>query len=454
MKEGLFKGFFLKIKEKLSGYQIAVILYVSVILLGSALLSIPAASKSGAAPSYLDCLFTSASATCVTGLTVADTFLQWSLFGQIIILTLVQAGGLGFMTVMTFILLLLKGRLSLSETSLFLQSAGGGVLSSGKKLVKNIILWTFACELLGTALLCIRFCQDFGAEGIWISLFTAVSAICNAGFDLMGRFGENSSLIVYSSDALVLLTVIFLMFLGSVGFLALSDAAANKGKWKKYSLQTKIIFSLSFALIILGAVSFMALEWNGVLEGKSFGEKLLCSLFSSVSPRTAGYFVVKTSSLSDAARFLTVALMFIGGSPGGTAGGIKTTTFLVLFLSVFSQMKRRSSITVCKRRIDGEALPQAAAVASLYLTLITLCTVIILAVEKLPLSDALFEVVSAIGTVGLTTGITQSLSALSKIILMFLMLAGRVGVLSVALVFSRKKGIAPLDRPTEKITVG
>lgn len=452
-KEG-FKGFLPKIRQKLSGYQIITLLYIFVILTGSALLSIPAASRGGTAPPYLDCLFTSASATCLTGLVVVDTFIQWSVFGQIVILTLVQIGGLGFMTVMTFILLLLKGRLSLSETSLFLQSAGGGVLSSGKKLIKNIILWTLACELLGTLLLSISFCKDFGAEGVWIAFFTAVSAVCSAGFDLFGRLGEFSSLTSYSSNALVLLTVTFLMILGGIGFLALSDAFSNKLKWKKYSLQTKIIFSVSFALVIIGTISFMALEYNGILAEKSFGEKLLLSLFSAVSPRTVGFSAVNISSLRETTRFMTIALMFIGGSPGGTAGGIKTTTFLILFLSVFSQMTRRSSITVGKRKVEGEAVPQSMAIASLYLALITICTIIILAIENLPLSDTLFEVVSAIGTVGLSTGITPSLSYASKMILVFLMLAGRVGVLSLVMIFSRKKGAAPLDRPAEKITIG
>lgn len=446
-----------RIKEKLTNYQIIAIAYLFIILIGGVLLCLPISSKSGVATPFLNSLFTSTSATCVTGLIIYDTYAQWSIFGQLVILLLIQIGGIGFMTIMTLLSLVLKKRISLSEKSLLLQTTGDAGLNSVGKLIKQICLGTLLFESLGAVLLAIRFALVMPVgQAIYTAVFTSVSAFCNAGFDLMGVFGEFSSLVHFAGDVVVNLTVMFLIVTGGLGFLVWSDILSKRqpNGTKKLTLHSIMVLIATGALIVIGAVLFGVFEWNHSLQGMPVGTKILASLFQSVTPRTAGFNTVDLTKLSGSGQALIVILMFIGGNSGSTAGGIKVTTFVVLLLTITSNIRRKSGIIVGKRKLEDNVIPQAAAIVMLYLTSIIAATLIMGAIEPMPFDDVLFEVVSAVGTVGLTKGITPFLTVASKIILMMLMYSGRVGMLSLVMVFATKNVNVPLERPTEKIIVG
>lgn len=442
-----------KIKNKMTNYQIVAIAFVLLIFLGSALLSLPIASKKSTP--YIDALFTSTSAVCVTGLVTFDTFTHWTTFGQVVILILMQIGGLGLMTLMTIFSLFVRKQLTLSERSLFIYSTGSQV-GSIKSVVKHVVLGTAIFELIGTILLSIRFCAIFGAgKGLYFALFHAVSAFCNSGFDLMGAYsGQFSSLIAFSNDVIVNLTISFLIVMGGLGFLVWSDVIAKKFNPKKFSLHTKIVLVTSCSLLVIGMVLFYLFEMNNYLAGKTSGEAFLICLFQSTSARTAGYATVDTAALSESSKLLTIVLMFIGGSPGSTAGGIKTTTLVILLFSIIANVKRKNTITVGKRRIDNSNASQAYAIVTLYLIAAAFAAAVLCLDTSITLDQAVFETVSALGTAGLTLGITPYLAWWGKLVLIICMFGGRVGMLSLVMIFANKNKVVPLERPKEKIIIG
>lgn len=442
-------------KPKLTYTQIIVLFFAVVIATGTLLLCLPVASKSREWTPLLDCAFTATSATCVTGLVVYDTFTHWSLFGQLVILSMIQIGGLGLMTVITAFSVFAKRKISLYERKLLMQSAGTFRSSGIIKLLKQIITITVICEGTGAVLLATRFCPELGiTEGLYYSVFHAVSAFCNAGFDLMGRFGEFSSLTPFYSDVAFNLTVASLIVAGGLGFIVWQDIIANKFSLKKYSVHSKIVIITTAALLLGGWLLYFVFEKNASLSSLSTGEKILASLFQSVSSRTAGFNTVPLNKLSGAGVVLMSVLMLIGGSPGSTAGGIKTTTVAVMVIELIAAAKGNKDTVVFKRRLEDDTVKRAGAIISVYMMAVVISVAAICAVENLPLSDVLFEVASGAGTVGLTVGITSTLSDFSHIILMLLMFGGRIGGLTLVIAFAERREHAKLTRPTEKILIG
>ena len=445
------------LRKKLTYTQIIVLSFLSIILIGSLLLTLPLSSRSGEWTPFLDAMFTATSATCVTGLVVYDTYTHWSAFGQAIILVLIQIGGIGIMTCIAMLSLILKRRISLSERRLLMQSAGSLQHNGIVILIKQIITGTAIVELCGALLLAIVFCPRMGfTVGLWNAVFHSVSAFCNAGFDLMGRYSAFSSL---SGDGLynnplVMITLMLLIVIGGIGFLVWNDVIKKRTSFKKYEVHSKIVLTTSALLIGIGFVLFFIFEYKHSLAGMSLGQKLLNALFEAITPRTAGFASVDLNSMSDSGTLLTMILMFIGGSPGSTAGGIKTTTFVVLLLCALNSARRYGSITVFKRKLDQNTVAQASSIATVYAAGVFIAAMIICALEPYSFTQIVFEIVSADATVGLYTGITPNLCAASQILLMVLMFAGRIGGLTFVLVLAERRINVPISRPTVKILIG
>jgi len=440
---------------KLSYTQIIALGTLVIIFIGGMLLSLPIASRSGESTPFLNSLFTAASATCVTGLVLYDTYTHWSIFGQVVILILIQTGGLGFMTIVTLFSMFLKRKIGLRERRLLMESANTMRIGGIVLLIKKISIGTLIFESIGTILLAIRFYPEMGFKvGLYNALFHSVSAFCNAGFDIMGKYGQFTSLTNYTDDIIVNFTIMALIIMGGIGFLVWDDIGNNGFCFKKYQLHTKIVLSTTAILIISGALLFYLFEVNSTLANLNIGEKILASLFQSITPRTAGFNTVNMSELSESGSFLTMILMIIGGSPGSTAGGIKTTTLVVLIIAAISSAKHTSELSIFKRRLEDNALKRASSITVIYMFTALISTMIICATQTFSLKEVLFEVFSAGGTVGLSLGITPYLNSLSKIIIIFLMYGGKVGSLSMALVLAEKREIVPLSRPVEKIIIG
>ncbi len=434
--------------------QIIALSFLAVILIGAFLLSLPISSRAREWTPFLDSLFTATSATCVTGLIVYDTFTHWSLFGQIVLLMLIQIGGLGFMTIMCFFAIVTKRHISLHQRRLIMQAAGHVQLSGVITLVREILVGTFLFEGIGTAILATRFCPQMGFwAGLYHALFHSVSAFCNAGFDLMGKYEQFSSFTLFQSDVIVQAVLMSLIVVGGIGFFVWSDILRCGIHFRKYALHTKMALSMTLFLILFGWGSFFFLEYNGALTDLPFGEKMLAALFQSVSTRTAGFNTIDQSAM-EGGLILSVVLMLIGGSPGSTAGGIKTTTVLVAFLTSVSTIRGKKSSTIFKKKISDETIRQAFTIITIYIVLFCTATIAIMMLEEVELSLAIFEVASAIGTVGLTTGITPMIGMYSKIILALLMFVGRVGGYSFVLAFATEKANPAMERPIEKILVG
>lgn len=434
-----------KAKRKLSAWQFITLGYLVLILLGSLLLTTPFAARDGTWTSFLDALFTATSATCVTGLVVVDTFTHWSLLGQVIILLLIQIGGLGFMTVLTMVMVMLRKNVGLYQRQVIMQSVGNLNLSGSVALILRILRGTFLIEGAGAALLAVRFCGEFGlTTGLYYAVFHAVSAFCNAGFDLMGRRAPFSSLTHYVDDPLVCLTICALILLGGLGFLVWSDLLKCKWHVKRYTLHTRIALCATAVLVLVPTVLFHLYE----------GQGLLPSFFAAVTPRTAGFNTIDMSNMSSGSYFLTTILMFIGGNSGSTAGGMKVTTAVVILYCAFAGARRSEDIVVGGRQLDDGIVRESTAVLSAYLLLTCAGSLIIAGAEPYSLTQILLEVVSAIATVGLSTGITPTLTAVSRCTLIFLMFAGRLGVMTLAIAFGQRRNPPPLRRPTDKILIG
>ncbi|MDE7159166.1 MAG: Trk family potassium uptake protein, partial [Clostridiales bacterium] len=337
---------FKKRKFKLSIWQYLALGYLMIIILGGILLILPFATRDGQSTTFLNALFTATSATCVTGLAPYDTATHWSIFGQIVILLLIQLGGLGFTTFVSVLFLMIRRGLGVYERKVMMQSYGENALKGVGKLIKRIVVGSFTIEIVGALLLMIRFIPDFGAlKGIYFSVFHAVSAFCNAGFDLMGKaYGQFSSLTPYAGDPLVTIVISLLIIVGGLGFCVWGDVIDCKFKVKKFHLYTKMVLLVSSILLVLSTALYVILEWNVSCAGLSFGEKLLRSLFNASTSRTAGFYTTDPSTLSESGYLLTIVLMFIGGSSGSTAGGIKVSTFAVIIMGMMAAFRGRKDI--------------------------------------------------------------------------------------------------------------
>lgn len=440
----------IKVRPKMSVWKYLALGYLVAIVVGSILLVMPFAAREGHT-SYLDALFTAASATCVTGLIPFDTATHWNLFGQIVILCLIQLGGLGFTTLVTILFMMIKrGNLGLYERHAMAQSLGGTRLKGMGTLIKRIVIGTFVMELAGACLLSIRFIADFGpARGIFYSVFHAVSAFCNAGFDLMGRaYGEFASLSHYATDPLVVLVVAALIIVGGLGFCVWGDMFDCKLRLNKCQFYTKFILVVNSAILAVSIVLFLLFERNNPMCGSHFGEQLLYAIFNATTARTAGFSTCAPEALSESGYLLMVVLMFIGGSSGSTAGGVKVSTFAVMVMGMWSNLRGRRDITLGKNRLDHALVGQALAIFVAYLTLVLLSTMFILCFETHTTFEAvLFETVSAIGTVGLSCSLTPTLGIASKIILILLMYMGRVGILTLSLALRVKRSEPAVRKP-------
>lgn len=442
-------------KLKISYLRLIAVGFLALIMLGTFLLSLPIATKSKEGMAFVDALFTATSATCVTGLVVADTYTNWSLFGQIVILCMIQIGGLGFITIGIYIAVLLKKKIGLREREAIHESVSTMESAGAVRLTKRIIQGTFLVEGVAALLLMIRFVPMLGwGEGIYYGIFHAISAFCNAGFDLMGRWEAYSSLCLFQSDPLVNVVIMALITIGGIGFIIWDDLLRNKWHFKKYLLHTKMVLSISVILVLGGAVLFYLFERNNLFAGMSVKETVLGALFASVTPRTAGFNTIDIAAMTDASKLLTTILMFIGGSPGSTAGGAKTTTVAVMLLSAVAMIRSAHGTNVFGRRLEEEVIKKAATVFTINLTLAVIAVLLILAIQPLDFMDVLLEVFSAIGTVGMSTGVTRELNLWSKLIIILLMYCGRLGSLSFVLVFAQKKKVPPIQCPQEKMIVG
>lgn len=443
-------------KRHLSQTQFIAYGFFTIILIGALLLMLPIANRSGKNLGFINCLLTATSATCVTGLVAADTWSQWTLFGQLVILAMIQIGGLGFITIGVFVSIILRRRVSLKARGLMQESMNtlqiGGIVRLAKKIVQGTILF----EGAGAVLLSIRFVPEFGFfRGVYYGIFHSISAFCNGGFDLMGIREPYSSLTYYAGDWLVNFTIISLIVIGGIGFIVWDDLSKKGLHFRKYLLHTKIVLVTTAILLAGGSLFFFALERNNLMVGMRPGEMFWTSLFQSATARTAGFNTTDTAALTDGSKLLTIILMFIGGSPGSTAGGIKTTTLAVLLLSARASIRQTVGVEIYNRRLDDEAVRQAGLILIINLALAMAAAMwMVLAQPELAMSDVLFETFSAIGTAGMSTGTTRELLLASRVPMIILMFCGRVGSLSSALAFTQSKKKPPVMQPVEKITVG
>lgn len=456
MSELKIKNKFKHTLHRLSGIQLLAVGYLFVIFLGSFLLSLPIASRARTWTPYIDSLFTSTSATCVTGLITQDIFTHWSGFGQTIILILIQVGGIGFMTMVALVALFLKRKIGLYGRKVLMHSAGSMKIGGVINLVKRVLIGTAIFEGIGTLLLMIAFCPKLGfGMGLWFSLFHSISAFCNAGFDLMGRFSPHSSLTTMNDNPLVMLTLMALILVGGIGFFVWSDIWDSKGNPKKFQLHTKVVLVATAVIVIIPTILYMIFERNNLYKDMSFGQMLMTALFQSITPRTAGFNSVDTAALSDSSAILTMSLMFIGGNSGSTAGGIKLTTMLVLIASVFSSARQNGEVVLFKRRISSSSVKQASSIFLTYIMFMIIGTMVICAIQpEFGLKQVIFEVISAMGTVGLSMGITPHLTVASKLIVGLLMFVGRLGALSFALALGEKINNTTISRPVGKLMIG
>ncbi len=437
-------------RQKLSSAQIILFGFALVILIGALLLMLPISSKTGTVTPFLNCLFTSASAVCVTGLVIYDTATHWSYFGQAVILLLIQIGGMGVITVAAAITMASGKKISLMQRSTMQDAISAHQVGGIVKLTGFILKGIFLTELIGALLLMAVFVPDFGPKGIWMGVFHSVSAFCNAGFDILGEGAPFSSLTAYADHPTLNLTIMGLVVVGGVGFLTWQDIRQNGFRFSRYRMQSKVILTATGLLILLPAVYFFFFEFSNL----PFWKRFWGSWFQSVTPRTAGFNTLDQALLSETGQMLTCILMLIGGGPGSTAGGMKTTTFAVILACAVAVFRRRENGRFFGRRIADDTVKNAVTVLLLYIVMFFAGGMLISKIESLPLVTCLYESASAVGTVGLTLGITPELSTASKIILICQMFFGRVGGLTLifATLPATKNTLSKL--PLERITVG
>ena len=439
------------IKKRLSSSQIIILGFAGVILFGSILLTLPFSTRDGHGALFSDALFTATSAVCVTGLVVQDTATYWSTFGQAVIIALIQIGGMGVVTVAIAISSFSGKQISLKQRSTMQEAISAHKVGGIVRLTGFIIKMTIIFELLGAVIMAPTFCKEFGVlKGIWYAVFHSISAFCNAGFDLMGAKTPYSSLTYFVDNPVINFVIMSLIIIGGIGFMTWDDIKVNKHHVRKYRMQSKVILVTTVLLISLPALYFFLFEFGD----KPMGERIWSSLFQSVTPRTAGFNTADLTLISETGTAITIMLMLIGGSPGSTAGGMKTTTLAVLFSTAISVFRRREHTHFFGRRVNDDTIRNAATILMMYVILFLTGGFLISRIESLPLLTCLYETASAIGTVGLTLGITPNLGIASQIILIVLMYIGRVGGLT--LIFSPLSGNQgnTARPPQEKITVG
>ena len=436
-------------KKNLTPAQYLVSGYFVIIMIGSLLLMLPAATTDGQGLKAVDAVFTATSATCVTGLIVVNTKEAFTIFGSTVIMFLIQIGGLGIMSMSTLFAFIVGKKISLKERLIIQEDLNQYQISGMVRLVQYLLGFTFAIEGTAAAILFLRFSQDYPFwRSIYLSIFHAVSAFNNAGFDLFGNSLEN-----FTGDITVNFVIMTLIVLGGIGFGVMMEAY-NRIKFRKTTLQTKIVVVMTLALLIFGFFVFFILEYNNTLAGLPLLDKTLGAMFLSVTPRTAGFNTVPTGALKHSSLFLIIVLMFIGASPGSTGGGIKTTTFGVILVTMKNMITGKEDMEIYNRRFEKQIVYKAFTITMLAAGLIILVTTLLLIIEDFQFIDALFETVSAFGTVGLSTGITGELSDISRVLITVTMFAGRVGPLTLAVAIGEKQRKGTYHYPTEKVMVG
>lgn len=447
---------FLLQKNKINLNQIIALIFSLLILTGSLLLALPVSSRTGGSCGFLTALFTAVSSVCVTGLSLADIWTTFSFFGQLVILLLMEVGGLGFMSAVSVLFYIVNHNHNIHSLSLIAESLGSDGLRDIIRIQKRLLIGSVLFELIGAIILFFSFLPYFDAKtAAWLGIFHSVSAFCNAGFDLMGIVSQGSSLEIFNNNPVVLITIACLIILGGLGFVVWDDIAASK-HIRNWSVYTKLVLSVTAVLIVTGSVLFLLIEFNNPesIGAMTLPCKISNSFFQSVTARTAGFAAVSQNNLSDTSIALTVILMFIGGSSGSTAGGIKTVTFIVLLTVIISSMLGKKNYVIFGRTISKEQYAQAYGVAGSFILLSIIGAFVINISSDVSFAQSLFESVSALATVGLSLGITPSLSYMSKIVLILFMYIGRVGLLTLTIGFLKAKETAAIKYPLIKIIIG
>ena len=447
----------LRSMQNLNPARIVVTSFAIVILTGALLLMLPIASRDGQVTPFLTCLFTATSSTCVTGLIMVDTWVHWTLFGQIVIILMIQLGGLGFMTVITLASFALRRRIGLSERLIMVSTLNLNDMDGVVRVVRHALMGTFLFEGVGAILLTFCFIPQYGAlGGIWRGIFPSISAFCNAGFDLLGNNGAFTSLLSYNGNPVVLLTIMSLIVIGGLGFFVWEDIFRHWRQPRSLSLYTKMVLLLTGALIVGGALFFLAVEWDNpaTLGEMPLWKKILNGFFQSVTLRTAGFDSIGQGGLRDSSLAMSCILMLIGGSSGSTAGGLKTATVGILLLTIRATLAGRSEVTLRGRAISHSRVMDAMTLTMIVLILFLAGSMVISVADGEAFLPAAFETASAMGTVGVTTGITPGLSAFSHVFLITMMFLGRVGIMSFSVAFLARSRPAKLKYPTVEFMVG
>ncbi len=445
-----------KLFGKLNMNQLIVLVFIAIILVGACLLTLPWASRTGESIGFFNALFTATSATCVTGLSVGDTWTLFSPFGQAVMLVLIEVGGLGFMSIVSMFIFLVRRKADFGQSLMIAQTIGTDNMRDVIRIQKRILIGSFAIEGVGAVILFVRFLKFFEpVKAAWYGLFHSVSAFCNAGFDLLGSKTPGGSVTFFATDAVVLLTLAGLIILGGLGFIVW-DEVIRVRRASRWSAYTKLVLIATGTLLVLGTVIFLLLEKDNpmTMGDKSFSDKLLMSFFQSSTTRTAGFAGVDQGALTDGGKAATIFFMFIGGSSGSTAGGLKTVTFLILLVFIMARARGKDVMTVFSRTIPEQKVMDAMSLFGLMILLSFIGGTLISVLNGVPFLDGLYESVSALATVGLSTGITAGLSVLTKVILIFFMFFGRVGLLTIALGFLKEKGAHDISYPDGKFLVG
>ena len=437
LRARLFRFWADRHRRRFSPMQIIAVVFAAIILVGALLLTLPVASRDGVSCGFRPALFTATSATCVTGLIMYDTWTQWSGFGQIVILCMIELGGLGFMTAASFVIFLFRKKVGLKQRMVMAQALSLTDMEGVVKLQTVVLCGSLLVQLTGAVILAARFWTEYGwVRAIRWGVFHSVSAFCNAGFDIFGVLQPGTSLMVFNNDPVVLLTLGMLIAVGGLGFFVWEEVV-RVHSWKKFSVYTKLVLITSLVLTLGGAVCFCLLEWSNpaTLGPMSVPQKLLNGLFQSFTVRTAGFAAIDQAGLTDAGKAVTMFFMLIGGSSGSTAGGMKTVTLVVLLLFIWARVRGRSTVCVFKRTIPAGQVMDAMTIAAILVGLALFGGIFISATSPIGFTDALYEAVSALATVGLTAGVTGSLSIPAQILIIIYMYFGRVGVLTISLGF-------------------
>lgn len=448
-----------KTRRKITPVQLIVLGYIVAMLLCTILLLLPWSTTSRQSPDFMTALFTAVSACSVTGLILHDTALYWSLYGQIVLLIFIQIGGVGFITIIISFMQLVGKKVSLFNRTVMQEAISTPNMKGMVRLVRMIIIGTLSFEIFGAILLCFRFIPDYGwGKGIWVSIFTSISAFCNAGFDIMA-IREGGSMYNYLGDPIVCLVLPFLIFVGGIGFYVWRDIWQNKFSFKKYALHTKLVLITTLILILIPNIIFIISEWNNPLFQNHFGKLLLTSIFTSITPRTAGFTVLDLNSIQTVNIFMIIILMLIGGNSGSTAGGIKTTSASIFILLLWSKLRGKQDVESFKRRLDEESIANSGQIMAIFVLLIIVGVLLMSLFEPsidthINLTQIFFEIISAVSNTGLSLGLTSKLGIDSQILLCILMFIGRTGCMTFMLSLRKHAGKSVIKKPQEKVHIG